>query len=217
MDPSDPDGPQFELSADNVRRLDVATIELQPGKSARRAFAVEIWGVLQDDAADRCDSEPAAALGGNGRTNGHANGKSHAAAPRRAGKPPVGNFGEPVLLDAEADEADFNRRLREWLAAYLRRQCIDAITAATPFQLPGLALALGIDVEAAWRLRRDFLELFAGERLEALAADLGADVSMCRDDRERIAVLLSTSPKTVPAVFREALEAAGKDPVDHAA
>jgi ParB/RepB/Spo0J family partition protein len=216
MDPKAPDGPLFELTPDNLRRLDVVTIELQPGKTVRRAFAVEVWGVLQDDAG-RSGSEPAPAASGNGRSNGHANGKLRAAAPRKTANLAGGNFGEPVLLDGDADQADFDRRLREWTAAFLRRLCQDVITAATPFQLPAIAEALGVDAVGAWRMRRDFLELFTGERLEALARDLGANVAMCRDDRERVAVLLATSPRAVPTIFREALESAGEKPAEHAA
>ena len=148
------------------------------------------------------------------RATVHTNGKPAAA--RKATKPVPGNFGEPVLLGAEADEADFNRRLREWMAAHLRRLCMDAVASATPFQLPALAAALGVDVEASWRMKRDFVELFAGARLQALAVDLGANIEMCRDDRERIAVLLATSPKAVPTVFREALLAADPKPTQTA-
>jgi ParB family transcriptional regulator, chromosome partitioning protein len=212
MDPESPDGPQFALSADNLRRLDVVTVEIQPGKTVKRAFACAIWDCLQDD-AERHGPEPVPFHAGNGR----ANGKAPVAAARKAVSPSQGNFGEPVLLGAEADQADFNRRLREWMVAYLRRLCTDVINSATPFQLPALAALLGVDVEANWRMKRDFVELFAGERLEALAADLRANVEMCRDDRERIAVLLALSPKAVPTVFREALAEAAKDPAGSAA
>jgi len=205
MDPADPDGPQFELSPETVARLDVVQLELSPGKSVKRAMCCGLWDERQDR-ADRPEPEPAGESSAADRSNG--NGKPRAerreAIPQRPKS--VVRYGEPVAPTAAETEAEWQRRVREWKAAFLRRLCREAIDAAHPSELPGLADALGVDVAERWRLRRDFLELFTGGRLEDLAGELGVDVSACTDDRERIAVLLACAPQRPPLAFSEATE-----------
>jgi ParB/RepB/Spo0J family partition protein len=212
MDPAAPDGPHFELSEANVRRLEVISVEQQPGRFVKRSFAAGLWDSLQDDADGAADDDPEpdeAESVSDGR-----NGARHraAAATRRistngrsaTGGPAV-NFGEPVSADDA--ESDFRARVVAWTAAYLRRLCCEAIEAAPVEDLPRLVETLGVDVASRWKVRRDFLELFSG-RLEELAAELAVDVGMCQNDRERIGVLLASKPKLLPLAFIDALQPA---------
>lgn len=224
MNPNAPDGPRFDVAA-NLSRLQVLTVELQPGKSLKRSFATGIWDELQDQ-ADRDESEPPASV----RLPEPTNGKRAAAertgastSPPRNGKPSAdrrsdtpsspagpaacaGRFGEPVLQSADSREQDFRKRLDDWKAAYLRRLCREAIDTAPALKLREMADALGVDVCATWRLRRDFLELFGGGRLECIAAELGVELSHCNTDGERAAVLLNSGARTIPSYLRDALQ-----------
>jgi ParB/RepB/Spo0J family partition protein len=185
MNPEDADGPRFELSAELASGLDVVHVELSPGKLIKRAMNAELWDELQGRAEQPELQAPSAAVLRTG---------NETAPKRRRARPLAGRT------------ESFTARLLDWKATFFRRLCSDAIKAAAPSELPGLADALGVDVAAHWQLRRDFLELFVGGRLEDLAADLGADVSACTDDSERIAVLLALAPRQLPRAF---LDAAG--------
>jgi len=205
MDPAAPDGPRFNLTQAKVRRLDVERFFMYPGKLVRRAFATGLWDEWQDQAVNEGleieDTESPRPIPSSYRANG-------AASTRAPEDDPTVVYGSPVLLEEAAAEAEFKRRLAAWKASYLRQICCDRIADAEPWELPGLTKSLGVDLQEAWNLRRDFLELFPDGRLESLAEELGVNVGVCRDDHERIAVLLAAAPKIVPIAFHEATEPA---------
>jgi ParB/RepB/Spo0J family partition protein len=196
MDPVAADGPHFELDDATVDRLDVVKVELQPGRFVKRAFAAAIWDDLQDGAdsgathESPCERPTASRKEAVGRRS----------APRRQAKPL--RYGDAVAAD---DEEEFRARVDEWKSAYLRRLCCEAIEATQAEQLCELAATLGVDLAAVWKLRRDFLELFGGGRLEALADELGVDVSMCQGDSERISVLLHANSRRLPSLMHNSL------------
>jgi ParB/RepB/Spo0J family partition protein len=186
MDAHAVDGPRFKLTRDRIGRLDIMDVTVEPGKSVRRAFATGLWDEWQDQAdfGDLGRDTQSAAGGRNGR------------------QAALHRYGDRIVADS--DEEQFQRRLADWKANYLRVLCRDVVDNADPSALPGLASALGIDFDRVWKLRRDFLELFEGKRLVQLAKELSVDVTVCRNDSERVAVLLAAAPRTVPNAFLNA-------------
>jgi hypothetical protein len=207
LDPKDPCGPKFPLADENLRRLDVVTIEVGRA-TVRRAMNCGLF----DELADRYDgisgaaaAPPAAERSTRAEGNGSRNGKADSGRRRQA---PAPRYGEPVLTEADEAEEDFRLKVAEFKAGWYRRLLTERIAAMPLAKLTEVAAQYGplfVD-DADWKLRRDFLSLYKGGRLDELAAELSVDVTGCDGDREKIAVLLHAAPKAVPRDFRYAAD-----------
>ncbi|MGE0105107.1 MAG: ParB/RepB/Spo0J family partition protein [Blastocatellales bacterium] len=180
------DGPRFPVKQADRKRLDVVRVEIQPGRFVERAMNAGLWDELQSRAA----GEAAPAM---------------TSAARRVTEIAAAQHGQPVLLDDEAREADFAQRLSAYKVGWYQETLCRRINGLTLPDLVDAAKRLCVDVDAEWRLTRPFCEMFANGRLEALATELGVETAECRDDRERMAVMLHASPRLIPSAFREAL------------
>jgi ParB/RepB/Spo0J family partition protein len=212
LDPRDPAGPRFDVEQ-NLSRLDVVTLDV--GRvTVRRAMNAGIWDDLQDrvDGQGAAELPPAAAspsAAPHAESNGSRNGKSGGDRQSRRAATSAPRYGEPVLNDADEAEEDFRLKLAEYKAAWYRRVLTERIAAMPLAKLLDVASQYGplfVDIDAEWKLRRDFLSLYKDGRLDELAAELSVDVTGCDGDREKAAVLLHASPGQVPRDFRYAAD-----------
>lgn len=196
MDPEDPARPLFTPTDEERERLDIVPLTLRPGHTVSRALNVTLWDELQDSADPAIVSEH----GGNGRaTNSRAARRNGHARPQ----------GDPGDADGPAETfgPDYLARLEDWIEGRLRELIAERLAGCDLAELRELCDSLGIDPDGAWRLTRPFLQLHNAAQLQALADDLGVDVSDAADESEVAAILMHVQPERIPGPVRMVFDA----------
>lgn len=181
MEPGEPDGPRFKHSKEQKASLDIRPLRIDSRTTVRRALNGYMWRELQDLA----DRDAPVVMTQAAEADGPEAGEAHEPAKVMNLSP------APPRTDGEG--------LADWFPAWLRKILISHVQRMPENDLRLLFRRLGIDPRAHWRMERDFLELYTGEGLEALAAELEVDTSEARNRQEVMAVFLHAKPERIPS------------------